>query len=688
MKRIRISVHTVLMTVLISLLLSVSGLMCLSDAYSLHADFRQVLAVCTGLSVLFSLCALPKRSWLFSLGAAVGFLALLIVKQTEIQESVSYLLYHITGEFAQCYPDVRLMGTPTGSAHWVLWVLAVPLIWTTVWVCAREGSVLLSMVTFGPIFALVLAIIELAPVFWLTLMTGGILLLMMSQYVRERDTEEGSRLIWWLMLPTIILISGITVLWPPADYVRPAWAETPPTFSGTKEVLETVWKETGIGTPGWNRELKTVDLSTEGPKRMSGRPMLEYRSDTETSYLRGASLAVYGNNSWKALDQAQYAAQNFSEFPLLLSHGDATEELRIRTAGREPLFYTAYDLAALPQTGTPIDDAYVQNPNRLREYTVICGRGQAHTLPSGYEAFVRQAYLQIPEALREPLRTIVRENGLEGSDAAAVAAYVRGCGTYDLLTPRVPGGKDFVLYFLEESHRGYCVHFASATVLLLRTVGIPARYVTGYAVSGAPGQWQTVTEDEAHAWVEYYEPDYGWRPLDPTPAAEGPTEEEPTAVPQEPTQELPPEPEEKPEEDPAPKPPLEPSHGMEPAAKPEKPRVFHKNLLWLLIIPELLLAVWLRRWMFCRHRRDRCSRARPNRRGLTYWRWLVRLCRTSGEKPEEALLCLAEKARFSQHTLTEEEIGCLKSAVDGRIAELKKERFWKRVWYRYGLLLY
>lgn len=687
MNRTRISIHTGLMTVILSVLLSVSGIMCLSDAYSLGADFWSILAVCTGLSVLFALCTLPRRSWPFSMAAALGFLAVLFWKRAELQENISYLIYHVTYEFSQCYDHVMVAGTGAGSAQWLLWVLAVPLTWTTVWVCSREGSVLLAVLVYAPIFAMSLMIIDIAPVFWLILLTGGMLLLIMSQHVRERSTEEGSRLVWWLVLPTIIVISAITVLWPPADYVKPAWAEKPPTWSEGKETIQTVFEETVMETPAWNRELKSVDLSREGPKLMTGTPMLDYCASTRISYLRGASLAVYGRNAWKALDQKVYAAQNFRQTPLL-THAETTAALQVKVRRAEPLFYTAYDLAVMPETGRAVDDAYIQNPDKLLEYTVRYGEGGTAALPEGYDAFVQQVYLQIPKEMQEPLLAIAREAGLEGSSAETVAEYVRRSGQYDLMTPKVPRGKDFVLYFLQESHQGYCVHFASATVMLLRTVGIPARYVTGYAVKGEPNQWQTVTQNDAHAWVEYYVPSVGWQRLDPTPASEEP--EEQTGLP-EPPEETRPEPEQLPEV-PEPK----PDNPTQPEKVPAKPegteplptKTWNRNLLWLLVVPELLAVVWLRRWLLCRRRLERCTRAKPNRRALTYWHWLVQLCRLRSQVPEEELLCLAEKAKYSQHTLTEEEIDSLKAAVDSRIDGLKKEPFWKRLWYRYGRVLY
>lgn len=79
-----------------------------------------------------------------------------------------------------------------------------------------------------------------------------------------------------------------------------------------------------------------------------------------------------------------------------------------------------------------------------------------------------------------------------------------------------------VAEFLFEKKRGYCQYFASATAVLLRLQGVPARYVTGFNVQA--GNWRAghyvVREADAHAWVEAYLPDKGWVEADPTPEAE------------------------------------------------------------------------------------------------------------------------------------------------------------------------
>lgn len=97
--------------------------------------------------------------------------------------------------------------------------------------------------------------------------------------------------------------------------------------------------------------------------------------------------------------------------------------------------------------------------------------------------------------------------------------------TYSLELDAVPAGMDAVDYFLMSSRRGYCVHFASAAVLMLRQIGIPARYVSGYVArksefkySSSTGVFEaSIKDSSAHAWVEIYLNQIGWIPIDVTP---------------------------------------------------------------------------------------------------------------------------------------------------------------------------
>ncbi len=130
--------------------------------------------------------------------------------------------------------------------------------------------------------------------------------------------------------------------------------------------------------------------------------------------------------------------------------------------------------------------------------------------------------LEVPEGLAE-LRPYAAEVTAGATNRTAAAnlleAHLRTAFGYTLEWPLdAPFSRDPVAWFLFEGKRGHCEFFASAMVLLLRSLDIPARLQTGY-LGGEPdgaGGW-VVRDANAHAWVVAYV-DEGWRVFDPTPA--------------------------------------------------------------------------------------------------------------------------------------------------------------------------
>lgn len=81
-------------------------------------------------------------------------------------------------------------------------------------------------------------------------------------------------------------------------------------------------------------------------------------------------------------------------------------------------------------------------------------------------------------------------------------------------------GADSIDDFLFNSRSGFCAHYAGAMTFVLRAAGIPARVVAGYQGGelNPDGQYLSVRQFDAHAWVEYWQPGIGWRSVDPTAA--------------------------------------------------------------------------------------------------------------------------------------------------------------------------
>ena len=100
----------------------------------------------------------------------------------------------------------------------------------------------------------------------------------------------------------------------------------------------------------------------------------------------------------------------------------------------------------------------------------------------------------------------------------AVTGFVRSLHPYSKSTVYPPDGADFVPWFISDAETGICVHYATTTVILLRMIGIPARYVCGFTYDRAyPDYTSYVYAEEAHAWFEFFVPGYGWIMGDSTP---------------------------------------------------------------------------------------------------------------------------------------------------------------------------
>ena len=153
------------------------------------------------------------------------------------------------------------------------------------------------------------------------------------------------------------------------------------------------------------------------------------------------------------------------------------------------------------------------------------------TQESYYNNFVYSNYTQIPKTdanlLRNHLgayKAVAGEHMPYEEAKKAILDYLLNHVSYSTTVDAMPVGRDFLQYFLEESGQGYSVHYATATVLMLRYYGIPARYVEGYLITPADveGAQENVTleitEDHAHAWAEYYQDGIGWIPFETTPA--------------------------------------------------------------------------------------------------------------------------------------------------------------------------
>lgn len=136
-----------------------------------------------------------------------------------------------------------------------------------------------------------------------------------------------------------------------------------------------------------------------------------------------------------------------------------------------------------------------------------------------YQEILRTYYLQTPgpnDRLRRLAEDFTARASGDAETAAAVESRLREGYTYSLAANL---GRQDINGFLFDSRAGNCEYFATAMVLMLRTLGIPARLAVGFLSSdwNAYGNFYDVRQSDAHAWVEAYLPENGWTTFDPTP---------------------------------------------------------------------------------------------------------------------------------------------------------------------------
>ncbi len=280
----------------------------------------------------------------------------------------------------------------------------------------------------------------------------------------------------------------------------------------------------------------------------AGLDVNEYaaRLGDDAPLFRGAVLGDYDNGRWSAIESGLKRSARRG----LLRRGQRLVEqhYRLSSPAIDALFTCGSTITCLPDDRlSPFDVDHEPLGNTFRrtsgadrpsnrmepfEYTAYALAGERRRLWE-IDPQVEQQYLRMMSRLPEETRSIrdLAHSVLESSrvqDASQTeiakqfVTLLRDSGEYkysldlSIDDPTIDPVADFLL----NRRRGHCEYFASALVLMLRSAGIPARYVTGFKggdVDKFTGLTQ-IRQLHAHAWAEAYV-DGEWKVLDPTPAA-------------------------------------------------------------------------------------------------------------------------------------------------------------------------
>lgn len=684
---------TCLIAALLAFLMAAGAVGSVVTGFQLEVtSLGRLILFCGAAAVFSALCFGVKHGDLVLVGAA-ALAAGYLWRNGEIWEQISTLMRAVSRRYHNAYGwnIISISGCEAGllvdiPMGIIGCLTALSVSWT---ICRRRPLIAALPACVIPLIACVIVTDTVPQEIYLYLWMLGLVLLLLTDRTRRKGTRF-STLAMYAALPAAAALAVLFLLVPRESYVNQtgewgarleAWGQQLQLFAADSA------QNWDIGLTGADSN-ESVNLRGIGPQSQWGYKVMEVTSPVSgTIYLRGQDYDTYSGTGWTS---SQRRREAFSAGNQVL--GELTIETR---RARDVQYLPYYTGEAMTLVG-----GRVENEQKLTHYSfqlaaqavrseltdldaavIVAGVGQPETEE---EQNIRLRYKNLPNDTKawasQLASQIIAGKSTTESQAEAIAAYVRHSASYSLRTSRMPSdAEDFACWFLEESDTGYCVHFATAAAVLLRAAGIPARYVTGYMVSCQAGETTAVTDENAHAWVEYYNSDGVWTVLEATPAAEETAETAAGTLPREET---------------AAQPTAAGTRPTESQTKPSAPAGTGQDRqaggarqvpAWLKAALGILLAVCgavAQSALRAARKEKLWNRGSPNRQALARWGQAEKLARLAGVELPEALEELALKAQFSQHTLTEEELAVFDSFRRDARHSLRQRPWYKRlIWY-------
>ena len=648
-----------------------------------------LLGCCIGALLLSAWMHLPRGGIAPGLAYLFGAVAFGVVRRKVIWFGARWILYTLTQPLSSDFkfiPSFSAPALPDGadaafiptavSSALLLLIAAVGMLMA--FSLIRGKIPLLTVLIPLPLFLLSLIYTDQPPAIWtivlLLLYTGGALL---GYGLRKGDSDR-----LWFFLTAIVPLMLILMLL--IRVVSPQGSFTPIPFEQRKTMLgERIEAAGDVLLSAIRRNPKKYDLNREEERKESEKKAFSAQASQSGVYLlRSHSYGQYRNGVW--LEAEEYTGEWRSMEALGRHASGARATLTIKDAVTNER-YVPY--AFQSDSALKVDESSVRASGKTGygwtfATSIDLSPSAVSSEEKAYLSYAMRAYTMPDGEPKQRLLEIANAAGLSAQGDAVetaftVAAFVKQSGSYTLTPGETPADRDFVEYFLTEGHRGYCVHFASATTALLQAMGVPARYTIGYrAVATMPDSWFDVTEQTAHAWVEVYLAGVGWIPIESTAgfsydvlntgSAQSHVTPRPTAVPQTTAT---PEPRQTPDRTASAATPTAtnaaaPSAGTG-AGETAKPVIIgdanvvtvhesHVSPWWLLLLSVPLLPVlWIGIGALIRRRRTMRFRQKDAKKAvLSMLRYLERLERFGVRRDPNAQEW-AEEATFSNHDMTE-----------------------------------
>ena len=261
--------------------------------------------------------------------------------------------------------------------------------------------------------------------------------------------------------------------------------------------------------------------------------ILNWMSDPETiAPTTNPSPGESTESRRQLMDQPGFlpVLQGRADLSVQRTPGDPAEEKTVQdvTQLRTPYIEVERSEAEPNQPMALVTQRVLNPPKKYRTVGLVSDATESERRLAGqdYPRWITDRYLQLPPEFPERVKVFARDLTANVDNphdkALEIQKFLRTI-PYSLQVSLPPPGQDYVEFFLfndPEERRGFCQNYASAMITMLRSLGIPARLVVGFAPGvwdGSRGVWD-VQSRHYHAWPEVYFPSLGWIEYEPTPA--------------------------------------------------------------------------------------------------------------------------------------------------------------------------
>jgi len=489
----------------------------------------------------------------------IPFAVIVLFLLPEILAGARWSIFYITTEFNRWlflsvfFEDTQIYGNELTTFFFALGAAMTFLL--TLVICLRRSALLTVLLTL-PFVALSFVIIfnQSAPGFLLGLVAVYLAMILSSGLAPDSFSGRGKSTFVSLLLVAVLMLITL-VFAPPQNYARGNFVrivDQQIRDAATRAGIARI--RTGIGWPvrhgdTWAFNTDTVNISESGTRNIYDFGILEVTvSAPGVFYLRGYSMQYFDGSNWTVncddvLDPQDHFVTRSSPASIAELHSAVFPEnapelvhMSVSVTGdsSRDITYIPYFADPIEHTLSPYDFKfpYIQESILQLKYELAPHIDVAHLLRFyNSNTFINSSdtYLQVEDSTAEALRQFAAERGIIANApreiiASQVATFMTGFGTYTLSPFIVPLDEDFVMYFLEVSQHGFCIHYATAATLMLRALDVPARFTSGFVVTAREhevGEPINITDRYAHAWVEVFFDDVGWLPIEVTPPATG-----------------------------------------------------------------------------------------------------------------------------------------------------------------------